>query len=218
MADTWEPKGPAETVERVWNAPVEWDDRISSVSATGTGVTVVSAEYEGKTAIVSLSGGTAGSVASVVVTVVTIDGQTFVETFLMGIRAGAQGFRYTARDICAFALRKITGTGEEPDADQLAQALEVLNDMLAEWRIDGLDVGAPAPLVAADTLTIRDEFVSAIKFNLRVRTSEHYNAELTAVEVGAAERGRQLVANALLSFTPLAFEGPCIPRISQVSF
>lgn len=218
MAETWEPKGPSETVERRWLAPVEWSDAISSVSAVGTGVTVVGAEFEDRIAVITISGGTGGNIASVVVTVVTTDGETFVETFLLGIRADVPALGNTARDICAFALRKITGTGEDPDADQLTQSLEVLNDMLAEWRIDGLDVGIPAPLLASDTVAVRDEFVSAIKFNLRVRVSEHYNAELTQVEVNAADRGRQLVANALLSFRPLSFEGPCIPNSPLVMF
>src|SRR3990167_6326062 len=106
----------------------------------------------------------------------------------------------TARDICAFALRKIVGIGEDPDADQLADALERLNDMLAEWRIDGLDVGLTDDLVASDEVSLTDGYLSAVKFNLRVRVAENYNAELTATEINAAERGRMLVANTLLSF------------------
>lgn len=116
----------------------------------------------------------------------------------------------TARDICAFALRKIVGIGEDPDADQLADALERLNDMLAEWRIDGLDVGLTDDLVASDEVSLTDGYLSAVKFNLRVRVAENYNAELTATEINAAERGRMLVANTLLSFDDQTFEGPNI--------
>jgi hypothetical protein len=197
MARTWEAKAPTEVVERRWTVPLDDNDSISSVSTSASGVTVDSDEHEDGEAIVTLSAGAAGATGSVTVTVTTSEGLTLVETFLIAIAATAQQFTYTARDVCNFALRKITGNGNDPEASEAEDALERLNDMLALWRIDGLDVGVPAPLALGDTLTIPDQYVSAVKFNLRIACHDAYDAPITAYDARMAEDGKRLVANQL---------------------
>lgn len=216
MADIWEAKGPTETVERRWPAPVASDDNIASVSAVGTGVTVSAVDYDPVGAIVTLSGGAASTTATVVVTVVTHDGETFANTFLIGIRAGAQQANPTAQDVVAFALRKITGMGETPDADQASDALERLNDMLAMWRIDGADMGLPV-LALSSTLAVPDEFIPAIKFNLRVNCHSAYGDDISPFDFQMADASKRLVVNRLFAIPEVAMPTTLAASVDTVA-
>lgn len=211
MARSWEPKGPNETVERRWGVDLDIDDSISAVSAVGSGVTIADTAYDATDAIITLSGGTEETTASVTVTVTTNDGETFVETFLIVISAPAQQFSYTARDIIYFAMRKITGNGEDPDADEADDALERLNDMLAMWRIEGIDLGVPV-LALGSTITVPDAYISAIKFNLRVSCHSHYGEDVSAYDAEMAESGKRVVINNLFDLKdvelPRTLSGP----------
>lgn len=202
----WLEKAPSEVVERRWKVPLPDDDSISAVVAVATGVTVNSDDYEGAEAVVVLSAGTAGTEATVTVTVTTVDGLTLVETFYIAIRASTAALGYTAQDLCGFALEKIAGIGVTPDASESATALKRLNDMLALWRIDGLDVGVAAVLVLSDTVDIPDEYVAAIKWNLRLLCHEHFGVPLGDFDMMMAERAKTLVANRLLSLGDLTFD------------
>lgn len=194
MAGLWEPKSPSEVIERRWTVPLDLHDGISSVSAEGTGVTVSRTDHYNKEAIVSLSGGSAGTVATVAVTVVTDGGETFTETFLIAVRADAEQFAYTARDICYFALRKLCGLGVDPTAEEANDALERLNDMLAMWRIDGLDLGLPV-LALGTVLDCPDEFIAPIKFNLRIACHSALGEEVDAYDLTMAQDGKRLIGN-----------------------
>jgi hypothetical protein len=216
MAQTWQAKAPTEVVERRWAVPLDTGDGISSVAAVGTGVTVDSDDYELYDAVVVLSGGSAGATASVTVTVTTSDGRTLVETFLIAIAATAQQFTYTARDVVAFAMRKIVGNGNDAEAPEADDALERLNDMVAMWRIDGLDLGLPV-LALGDILKLPDEYVSALKFNLRIACHDHYDAPITALDAESAIMGKRLIGNRLLQFNDLTAPTTLTARRSNVA-
>lgn len=202
MAETWLAKAPTEVVERQWT--LGHLDTISAVSAVGTGVTVDSADYGLNVASVMLSGGTNQTTASVTVTVTTADDRTLTQTFLIAIRASTNAFAYTARDVVDFALRKIVGNGVSADSAEADDALERLNDMLADWRMDGCDIGVPAPLTLGTTLAIPDEYVSALKFNLRIACHDHYDAPITAYDADRADRGKRNIVNRLTRFGDLS--------------
>ena len=89
----------------------------------------------------------------------------------------------TAQDVVTAALRKIVGIAETPDADQAAFGLEMLNNMLAEWRGRGADVTAdfslPLPVALSDVMTVRDSFIPAIKANLTVALCDDFEREIT---------------------------------------
>lgn len=204
MAQTWPAKAPTEIVERRWTVPLAYGDAISSVSATGTGVTVASDDHELDEAIVTLSAGTAGTEATVAVTVTTVDGHTHVETFFIAVRATAAAFSTTVRDAASFALRKIVGVGSTPDAAELADAVELFNGMIATWRIDGMDIGVAGTLVASDTIDVPDEFILPIKFCLRKLCHSTYEAPLSATDEMMAMQGERLIANLLFTVGELA--------------
>lgn len=192
MADILAAKGPSETVERRWAVPVADGDHAASVALSASGVTA-SAELDRDEVVLTLSAGTAGATASVVVTVTTDDGNIHVETLYVPVVAPG-GSAITVQDIVSFALRKAVGLGETPDADQAADGLERLSDMLEEWRVTGADVGAPRPLELTTILYAPHSHVSAIKNNLIVRLADQYGPELITPGVAtAAVRGLQLV-------------------------
>lgn len=194
MADYLAAIGPAETVERRWAAPVV-DDGAQSVAVSASGITAT-AELDGDEVVFTLSAGTLGT-AHIDVTVTTSAGSILVERLYIPVVANTSGV--TVQDIVAFALRKVTGSGETPDADQAADALERLADMLEEWRVTGADVGALRPLTLSTTIYSPHSHISAIKHNLIVRLSDLYGSDITPSVANAAVRGLQLVKAGNLS-------------------
>lgn len=198
MAQTWPGKAPTEIVERRWTVPVDADDGLASFVVVVSGVTKDSQETDGDDAVVVLSAGTTGTTASVTITATTSQGRVCVETFYLPIIVSTVVLGHTARDICDFALRKVVGAGETAEADELDDALERLSDLLLAWRRQGADVGATFPLLSATVLNVPDEFVAAIKHNLRVELHEHYGLSLTPYDMMRARTGLALVKNRLL--------------------
>lgn len=169
-------------------------DDIESFSTVASGVTIaISEEIDGNNIQYRLSGGTAGQTGRLTVTVTTTGGDTLEYTVYIPIVASAAQIADTARSYIEFALRKITGIGETPDADELDDALERLNALVARWRAGGADIGAPFPLTAASVIYCPDWAVSALRYNLMVECADLYGAELTPFQYDAARRGLQLV-------------------------
>lgn len=206
-------KAPGAIYRYTWAVPVADGDSVSTATVTvSTGTASLDTyEVDGNGVVLVLSGGAAGEVAKIAASATTADGETIVDTIYLPVRSADNLLANTVYDVCAFALRKITGIGETADADELDLAVELLNDMLAEWRIDGLDVGIAKLLASTDDFTVRDEFIAPIKNNLTVRLAEEFDRPLTPVLVANAERGRRLIENALISFAAQSFEGPCLP-------
>lgn len=177
MAQSWPAKAPTAVAEYRWTP--QPDLQLNTVTPVVTsGTATISAQVEGDTAVLTVTGGANG--VTQVFTITATDGAvTFVDTFYLEIEASTNRLGYTARDVCIYALRKIVGVAEEPDADQLADALERLNDMLALWRDTGADLGLPLPLVEADLLQIADGEYSAIKLNLRNAVYRFYDEPVT---------------------------------------
>jgi hypothetical protein len=216
MAQTWPAKAPTEIVERRWTVPLAEGDSISGVTTSATGVTVTSDDHQLDEAIVILSAGTAGTEASVTVTVTTSDGNTHVDTFFIAIRATTAAFGTTVRDAVTFALRKIAGNGNAPSADELADGVELFNGMIATWRINGMDIGVAGTLAASDTIDVPDEFILPVKFALRRLCHSTYEAPLTAIDETMATEGERLIANRLLAMTDLLMPATLSRRCGSV--
>lgn len=193
MADFLAAKGPTETVERRWTPPVASDDAIATVATSASGVTVASAKADGADVLFVLSGGSAGATGVITLTVTSEGGETFVETLYVPIVASAAQIADTARSYVAFALRKVTGPRRAPTANELDDALERLNAIIARMRAGGADIGAAFPLTADTVIYCPDWAVSALRFNLLIDCVGLYGLEPTAYEYDAARRGMQLV-------------------------
>lgn len=198
MALTLSAKGPNDVVRYLWTPPLADGDSLATYELTETGCVIESDERSEDGVAFYVSGGTAGATATITASAVTDDGEELEETLYLPIQASANALGYTVRDVCGFALRKIVGNGNDPDASELADAVERLNDMLAEWGAMGAQTGVPLPLAAGDTLYCSDAFVSAIKHNLRIACHDHYGQPIDATDARAAMRGMQVVKAANL--------------------
>lgn len=191
MALTWTAKAPDAVLKYEWKPKPE--TALESVSAIVTSGTVtVDAEVNGDTAVFTVTGGSDGVVQVLAVTA-QADGETFSDAVYLPIEGATNRLTTTASDIASFALRKIIGFGESADGAELQDALEWLNDMLAEWKAQGADIGAVLPLAASDTLMVNDAVISAVKNNLLLRVADNYGRELSPVTVETARRGLQVV-------------------------
>lgn len=85
----------------------------------------------------------------------------------------------TAEDVIIAALRKIVGIAELPDRDQSIFALEMLENMLREWRGRGADLGITFPLELSTVLAVQDSFIPAIKANLTLALCDDFQREIT---------------------------------------
>jgi hypothetical protein len=198
MALTWTAKAPAEVVERRWTVPVPSGDSLASYTLSPTGITIDSDEADGADVVVTLSAGTDGATAIITATALTTGGLTLVETIYLPITAKTNAFSATAQDVVAFALRKVVGIGETPEAAELDDGLEHLNDMLAEWAGIGADVGVPLPMVSTDTFYTSDAYLSAIKNNLKMRVLDTYGEPIPPMLAFSARAGLQQIRQAKL--------------------
>lgn len=195
------PKTPGAVIRYAWTPEVVEGDSLSTAVLVVSAGTVVIDSYEniGDSVEAFISGGTAGETATLTGTVTTKDGETITEALYLPVAAPTNAFTYTARDICDFALRKIVGNAVDPDASELDDALERLNDMLSDWTAHGADIGISFPVNANTVFVVSDTFASAIKNNLAIEVADLYDRELSGSVVRNARNGLQVIKNALLA-------------------
>lgn len=106
----------------------------------------------------------------------------------------------TARTVITRALRRahIVGEGQTPAGEQLAGALNTLNDMLEAWHDEGIPTGL-RELEASTELLIDRGALRAITDNLAVELADDAGLQVSQVLFTRAERGRaSLVARYLV--------------------
>ncbi len=93
----------------------------------------------------------------------------------------------TANDIIADAATElgIIGEGNPLSADDAAQSLRRLNDMLNAWAEDGVDLGYFA-LALADTVDVPDSHLRAIRANLAIDMASMFGTRASAETVAIA--------------------------------
>lgn len=197
MAYTWPPKAPGAIRAYDWTPKADTPLDSVSIAVTSGTVTATSDVY-GDTATITVTGGADGVEQTLTLTATAGD-ETFVETVYISIEASTNRLANTVRDVCVFALRKISGIAEEPEADELADAIERLNDMVAGYRVTGADMGLSLPLVEADVLKVPDHAYRALKLNLRNELHEFYGEPLTQTMVMDARNALAVVKNANLT-------------------
>ena len=204
MAITLSPKPSTATYFGSWKPDLVEGDAIHSFTLTESGVVIESSENASDEIKFYVSGGTDGQVHTIAASATTGYGETLVETIYVPISGPGNAFSATAGDVVDFALRPVRGLLGSSTTAEKADAIEHLNDMLAEWAGSGADVGIPLPLVEADVLYCSDAFVRAIKNNLRVQVAEQYSQQASPATVRAALQGFQTIKFALRNREPLA--------------
>lgn len=81
----------------------------------------------------------------------------------------------TALDIATRAYRKlgISGTGETLTAEELAEGIAALNDMMHAWKLAGVDI-EHTDLASDDTFPLGPEFVEGTVYLLASRISPDF--------------------------------------------
>lgn len=113
----------------------------------------------------------------------------------------------TARDIVTRAMRKrrIIPVGVTPEASEMSDGVDDLNDMLAAWRINGIDIGH-VTLVAADTLDVPDDHILTIVLSLAERMGD-YGGQMDPADILLAEQGRRALQAQYFHIDTLSCEG-----------
>lgn len=195
MAIYWSAKTPTQVIRYNWLPDLVAGDTLASATVTATGATVDLSSLEQESVAVLVSGGTAGETASFAVSATTVEGETLTETIYLPIIASAAQIAHTAREYVTFALRRVIGNGETPSADEMTDALERLNAMVAEWRAQGADIGAAFPIVAETVIYCPDYAVPALRYNLLLDVASLYGEPVTQIEAMKARQGLSLVKN-----------------------
>lgn len=197
MGIFWPAKASGATINLTWEPALAEGDSIASITPTMTGAVLEATDIGDGVVNFVVSGGTTGQTAILSVTITTAAGEDLVETIYLPI-IGPGVLAETVQDIVSFALRKVTGIGEDPSADQAGDALERLQDMLDTWRITGADVGAPSPLALTSVVYCPDGYLRAIKNNLIVQLADLYGFDLSPVVVQNARNGLYMIKQAAL--------------------
>jgi hypothetical protein len=198
MAVTFAPKPDQAIFLYSWVPALAEGDSIASYVLTPAGVTVESDSNLGDQVQMYLSGGTAGVVAQIAASVETGYGESLKETIYVPVYGPDNTQAASAEDIVKFALRPVVGlTGTPTDAEK-ADALEWLNDMGASWKRQGADIGLAFPLALDSTIFTQDDFLMALKTNLRVLVAEQYGRQVAPSTAIMAARGLQLIKTANL--------------------
>lgn len=200
MALTWEAKAPEAAIRYSWPVPVADGDTLDSFTSAVSGATIDDEASDGNDVVLYVSGGTAGSTAIFTLLAHTANGEDIPETIYLPILPSndAVAFGNTAQEIIDFALRPIVGLSGTPTTAERNDGLEWLNGMLARWKSEGADVGAVTPLALATVVYCPDEWLQAIKLNLRVVLAEQYGRQVAPATAIMAARGLQKIKNANL--------------------
>lgn len=92
----------------------------------------------------------------------------------------------TNADLIADALRELNVISEiqTPSAEQYAHALRKLNQMMAKWLEDGIEIGFYPQTLASDTCPIPEYAESGVTLALAIGCASNYGATVSQ-ELGA---------------------------------
>ena len=95
----------------------------------------------------------------------------------------------------AYRLRNVIDANEEPNAEQGVEGLNTLNDMMAQWLADGVDLQyiPIEPAALADELTIPDYSRAGVTAHLAIRLAA--GAAITPELQAQAESGYTTITN-----------------------
>ena len=91
--------------------------------------------------------------------------------------------------------------GASADATDSGDALNALNDMMAEWRERSMDLNWFVQDTLSDTTPIPEWAQSGVISNLAVECSAVFNIALSQATALKADRGRRTIGNTMISQT-----------------
>lgn len=115
----------------------------------------------------------------------------------------------TALDVITAAMRKlrILPSGGVPTSQETEDGLNALNDMLAAWRIEGIDL-AQTTLASNDIIDVPANHIEGLKLNLAVRIAEDFGAQIGPSMAAGATASHAALLAYHFSIADLADENP----------
>jgi hypothetical protein len=115
----------------------------------------------------------------------------------------------SALQVIERAMRRlrVLGLGKEPKAAESEEGLAILNQMLSEWGIDGIDI-AHTTLGLSDEIDVPADHESAIVLNLAKRMGGLFGSQLSPDDDLLAQRGRMALVAYHFSIADLRDESP----------
>ena len=74
----------------------------------------------------------------------------------------------------ALKLAGVVPAGGTASAEDQAEAIDYLNELLASWKAQDVDLGMGESLTSSDTLYVDDSVLRAIRYNLAVDLTTAY--------------------------------------------
>lgn len=96
----------------------------------------------------------------------------------------------TARDIVTMALKdlSVVESGEEPAGGEATDGLDALNQMLASWIYDGIDLEFEN-LSLSSIVPYPDDHIGPFRYNLAVRLAPQFEVQPSVFVVKLADDG-----------------------------
>jgi hypothetical protein len=186
----WTPKSPGDT--RLYSYPLDdiYPDTIETAAFTVTSGTVTTVDVDpvDQTAKVLVAGGVDGETATLLLTAVTVQGQTLARTITLNINADADDLSpdssITKGTIVIRALGKlgIANYVFDTEAEEDNSALRQLDSMAARWQGKLEPFGYVQPdsngqSLPSDTAGIEEQDVDAFISNLAVTLAPDYGKQ-----------------------------------------
>lgn len=101
----------------------------------------------------------------------------------------------TGSQLIADGLLKINviRVNQTPTALQLATGVRTLNEMMAEWELDGGALGYTPIGTATDVLTVPDGAIKAIKLHFAIASCSDYSATASPELVAEASKSMDVI-------------------------
>jgi hypothetical protein len=99
----------------------------------------------------------------------------------------------------ALTLIGVLPEGQDASADQGTACLRVLNDMMAEWSLNGIDLGYFPQTETAEDFPIDYRLSEVVKYNLAVRLCAYYGRAVPPDVAVLASNAKTALVRRILS-------------------
>lgn len=98
----------------------------------------------------------------------------------------------TNLDIITTSLRIINfiNENEAPSSELAAEGLEAMNDMLADWEEDGIELGYFPQTLLAGTSPVEDKNLRGVKYNLGIELAGRKNFPVSQATIHVAQKSK----------------------------
>ena len=100
-------------------------------------------------------------------------------------------------------LIQVINPTQQVSASDMQTGIEVLNSMLTRWEADGVTLGWAPSIVPDGELSVPDEAIEAVVYNLALRLCPEYGVEPMPVVVAGAQVGMAALERDIRAQSPI---------------